>query len=100
MSINEIYNKRNLECQKTLEKYDKDILDCKDDSDISLFNKIWIIDNRFLFILLINKPKGLPYIQRSYSSSQYPFMEKFYSQYERLNSDTVSDDELEQILHP
>ena len=97
--MNEIYNKRNLECQKALEKYEKDILDCKDDSDKSLFNIIWVIDNRFLFILLINKPKGLPYIQRSYSNSLYPFMAKFYSQYERLNTNIVSDDELEQILH-
>lgn len=100
MSINEIYNKRNLECQKTLKKYEKDILDCKEDSDISFFNKIWVIDNRFLFILLINKPKGLPYIQRSYSNSLYPFMAKFYDQYQRLNTDIVNDDELEQILHP
>lgn len=98
--MNEIYNRRNLECQMTLEKYDKDILDCKDEMDRELFNKIWVIDNRFLFILLINKPKGLPYIQRSYSSSQYPFMAKFYSQYEKLNADIFSDNELEQILHP
>jgi hypothetical protein len=97
--MNEIYNRRNLECQMALEKYEKDILDCKDEMDISFFNKIWVIDNRFLFILLINKPKGLPYIQRSYSNSQYPFMAKFYAQYEKLTTDIVSDDELEEILH-
>ena len=100
MPMNEIYSKRNLACQIVLEKYEKDILDCKDDSDKLLFNHIWVIDNRFLFILLIIKPKGLPYIQRSYSNDQYPFMAKFYSQYCKLNVDIVSDDELEQMLHP
>ena len=100
MSMNEIYNKRNLACQIALEKYEKDILDCKDDSDKVLFNHIWVIDNRFLFILLIIKPKGLPYIQRSYSNDQYPFMAKFYSHYSKLNTAIVSDDELEQMLHP
>ena len=92
----EFYLNYNIKCCNALSEYEKGLMNCTDNNIKTIFNKNWIIKNKFIFKKIINKPVGLPAILLS-NSKNYLYIYEFYKLFNLLNLNIITDDDLDRI---
>jgi len=96
MALNEFYLNRNIKCCNALMDYEKGIINLTDNDSRLQFNREWLFNNKEIYKSIINKPKGLPAIKLSFVDN-YLHISKFHELFNSLNTDIISDDDLDKI---